>query len=117
VKSALLEMRERYRVLLLAYVFMPDHAHFVLVPAASFDISRTMRVIKGGIARAINRSRGGTGTIWQDGFYDRVATGLQDLNAYITYVHDNPVRSQLVGAAEQYRWSSASSFVELDYHR
>ena len=114
---ALLESRARYGFLLLAYVFMPDHAHFVVVPALEFEISQTMRVIKGGIARAVNQLAQSKGAIWQQGFYDRVARGIDDLNAYVAYVYENPVRAGLVSDSGTYAWSSARTFDELDYPR
>jgi REP element-mobilizing transposase RayT len=107
--------RERYRFRLLAYVFMPDHAHFIVVPAKGRTISATMRVIKGGIARVVNQSTERKGTVWQGGFFDRVATTLDQLNAYIGYVHNNPVKAGFVTRAEDFVHSSAGGDCMLDY--
>ena len=78
----LLADRDRYGYLILAFAFMPDHAHFVIVPARGHTISATMRIVKAGLARRLNSGASRKGPIWQDGFYDRVATTLEQLNAH-----------------------------------
>ncbi len=92
----------------MAHVLMPDHAHLVIVPAPGYSIAQTMRVIKGGTARALNRERGVKGAVWQEGFYDRVARTVADLNAFVEYVHENPVRAGIAKTPQDYRWSSGS---------
>ena len=114
-QQQLLSDRERYGFRLLAYVFMPDHAHFVIVPADGRTISATMRVIKGGIAHRINEITGSKGACWQEGFFDKVAATLDQLNAYIQYIHNNPVKASLTPRAEDYLYSSASGDCMANY--
>ncbi len=110
--------RERYGFLLLAYAFMPDHAHFVIVPASGHDISSgTMRVVKGSIARRVNRMSRLTGAVWQEGFYDKMARTKEQLNAYIEYTHRNPVDAGLVAVDTDYSLSSASGACAADYQQ
>lgn len=113
----LLGDRDRYGFLLLAYVFMPDHAHFVIVPADGHTISSTMRVVKGGIARRLNLAMGIRGSIWQAGFYDKVAHTLGQLNAHIEYTHGNPAAAGLVSRDEHYPFSSEDGSCLADYQR
>lgn len=115
--TQLLADRQRYGFLLLAYAFMPDHAHFVIVPAHGHTISTTMRVVKGGIARQINIAMGAKGAVWQDGFYDKVARTMEQLNAYIEYTHRNPVVAGLVSREAEYALSSADGRCMSDYQR
>lgn len=96
----LLAERKRYAFLLLAYVFMPDHAHFVIVPAPGYTTTQTMRIVKGSVARRVNGALGTKGAIWQEGFYDRIAHTLEQLNAYVEYVHKNPCEAGIAGSAE-----------------
>jgi REP element-mobilizing transposase RayT len=116
-RQLLFEQRATYGFLLLAYVFMPDHAHLVVVPKADFSISQTMRLIKGTVARALNTLEGRSGRVWQDGFRDDIAFDLRQLNTYITYIHANPVRAGLSTKPESYRWSSANGDCQDDYER
>src|SRR2546430_2176233 len=85
--EALLDDRDRYGFLLLAFASMPDHAHFVIVPSGKHTISSTMRIVKGSIARRVNEHLARKGSIWQEGFYDKAARSIEQLNAYIEYTH------------------------------
>lgn len=110
------DQHDRRGFLLLAFVFMPDHAHFVVVPSDSSNISGTMRIIKGSIARRINQHLDTSGPIWQEGFFDRVARTREQLHAYIEYVHQNPVAARMVDDASAYPYSSADGRCMADYH-
>jgi len=113
--AELLRLRERYGFLLPAFVFMPNHAHFVVVPASKFTLSQTMRIIKGGIARSVNVALNRRGAVWQDGFRDDAPKTVDELHAYINYIEQNPVRARLVGSADAYPFSSADGRCEEDY--
>lgn len=115
--EVLLSLREKYGFLLLAYVFMPDHAHFVIVPAGEFTIAQTMRVVKGSIARRLNALRGSDGRFWQEGFWDEVPRTPAQLNAYIDYVHDNPVKAGLSSTRESFAFSSGGGSCLADYQQ
>jgi REP element-mobilizing transposase RayT len=111
----LLTDRARYGFKLLAYVFMPDHAHFVVVPNDGFSISQTIRLIKGGISRRLNTINDAKGSIWQEGFFDRVPRTREDLNEMIRYVENNPVKAGLSPLPEAYPLSSAGGSCVGDY--
>ncbi len=113
----LLSDRERYGFLLPAFVFMPDHAHFVIVPAAPYSISHTMRIVKGSIARRINKATGQRGRLWQEGFFDKAPRTRDDVNTYIDYIHGNSVKAGMVARPEDYAYSSASGRGMSDYQR
>ncbi len=115
--AELLTVRARHGFLLMAYAFMPDHAHFVIVPAESYTISQTMRAVKGAIARRINAELETSGAVWQDGFRDDVAFTARELNTYIEYVHANPVETGLVTDAATYPYSSGGGTCLPDYQR
>ncbi len=113
----LLEQRDEYGYLLLAFVFMPDHAHFVVVPGEGHTISQTMRLIKGSIARAVNAERGGSGPVWQPGFFDKSPATGEELNEFIRYTHDNPVVARLSPDAGGYPYSGGDGSCLADYQR
>ena len=115
---------------LLAYVFMPDHAHLLVLPlTADYDISRIRHAIKSPVARRavrfleetapewlpkITRERGGRTErlFWQSGGgYDRNVFEPSTLMTEIEYIHMNPVRAGLAGRPEGWKWSSAKWFL------
>jgi putative transposase len=112
-----------------AYVFMPEHAHLIVWPRQPvYDIVDIRRAIKSPAARKairylterapewlprISRTRGQKTErlFWQSGGgYDRNIVEPATLLREIDYVHLNPVRRGLVERADQWKWSSESSF-------
>ena len=96
---------------------MPDHAHFVVVPADDSTISQTVKLIKGRVARRVNDAREERGTVWQQGFYDKMVRAREQLNAFIEYTHRNPVEAGLVPSEALYAFSSADGSCMADYQQ
>jgi putative transposase len=104
--ESLLETLQHYRVeghyLLHAFVVMPDHIHLLLTPQA-ITLERTMQLIKGGFSHRL-ASKSPT---WQRGFTDHRIRNAEDFNTRRNYIHQNPVRANLVTSAKLYPHSSA----------
>ena len=86
---------------ILAYCFMPDHAH--LLVEGLFDTSNLRRFTKrakqhSGAAYAL---RHGT-PLWQEGYYDRVLRKDNDAREVARYILWNPVRAGIVDAPVSY---------------
>lgn len=109
--------RRRHAFDLWASVFMPNHVHLVVYPKGTkSSISRILLAIKQPVARRAIRYRrtqkpDGLGLLatdqqarpyrfWQKGGgYDRNIAQVATLIDTIRYIHNNPVRRQLVTAA------------------
>jgi len=102
-----------------AYIIMPDHSHAIVQPLPKenypsawcdltgfYPLERITGRIKGGSSRRIHKQNGSAGSLWQEETYDRIVRGGQDLETTIDYIHNNPVRRNLVSSPELYRWSS-----------
>ncbi len=99
----------RSDVVLLAWVLMPDHAHWVLEVGANADLSKSVAALKRMSASAVNAANGnGRGvSLWQDGFHDRAIRSDEDLLAVARYVVANPLRVKLVDRTGDYPfWNS-----------
>ncbi len=114
-----------------AWVFMPDHVHLIVHPRRpTYDIAVVRRHIKEPVARQavawlreqslewlpkIERQRGTRREylFWQSGGgYDRNVTEPDTLLQMVDYVHENPVRKGLVIRASDWKWSSATWYVD-----
>lgn len=95
---------ERYR--LLAWCVMPNHVHVVIDQTS--DLPGTVRRWKSWTAREINRAIDRQGQLWRREYFDRFARNEKHLQTMIHYVENNPVTAGLVGAVEEWAWSSAS---------
>ncbi|PWE43849.1 transposase [Pseudomonas prosekii] len=79
----------------LAWVVMPDHFHW-LIELRQGTLSELMQKTKSLSTRAVNRSSGRRGSLWQQGYHDRALRREEDLVKLARYVVANPVRAGLV---------------------
>ncbi|MBV7483988.1 transposase [Bordetella sp. BOR01] len=94
-------------VALHAWCLMPNHVHLLLTPAADPDsLSTLMQHLAGGATRRWNARKQTTGSIWEARFKSRVIDEERYLLECCRYIELNPVRAQIVAAAENYPWSS-----------
>jgi putative transposase len=85
-----------------AYVVMPDHVHFIMTPQMT-ALERAVGFIKGGFSHRLASKM----PVWQRGFTDHRIRDAEDMRVRRDYLHQNPVRANLVAAAELYLFSSA----------
>jgi putative transposase len=93
-------------VSLLAYCLMPNHVHWIAVPAEEDSLSRWMQRVQSDYARSLHMRVERAGHLWQARFYS-VALDDRHLRVATEYVHQNPVRANLVRHALDWPWSSA----------
>jgi putative transposase len=89
-----------------AYCIMPDHLHLIVHPCGKYELSYIMQMIKGSFAREFNKINNSSGNIWQKRFYDEGIRDTKMLMQKIEYVHNNPIRENLVISLENYAYSS-----------
>jgi putative transposase len=110
--DVLFSYRTQHRYLLHEFVLMPDHFHLLITPTESLE--RGLQLIKGGFSFRAKRELGFGGEIWEKSFYDHRVRDGEEYCAFRWYIHLNPVRRGLAAAPEQYPYSSAAAWMELD---
>jgi REP-associated tyrosine transposase len=117
--------RLQHNFSLWAYVFMPNHVHLIIFPKQNtFSISAILRSIKQPVSRRaieylkkenpqglhylLTQEKRVPYRFWQaGGGYDRNITVTKTLVKAIKYIHNNPVRKDLVSIATEWTYSSA----------
>lgn len=100
----------RYGARIHAYCWMTNHLH-MLVQVGNEPLSRVMQKIASGYARAYQVSRETTGHLFENRFYSVLVDADAYLMELIRYIHLNPVRANLVGDLDRYRWSSHHAYL------
>ena len=102
--------REKYNIILHAYVMMTNHYHLI-VETPEMNLSKIMHFINGSYTTYINVKRKRSGHLFQ-GRYKAI---LVDKDNYLLelsrYLHLNPVRAKMVQKPEDYLYSSYRSYV------
>ena len=119
----------KYGFALIGYVVMPDHLHLLVwwdkEEKPRLSISKGINSIKTMTAKRIKRRlfyNGGIKymgrladvgqptqrpfSLWQPGFYDFNIYSEAKLLEKLNYIHNNPVKTELVSSPECYKWSS-----------
>jgi putative transposase len=120
--EALGKIRERYEVLLVGYVIMPNHVHLLISESAKATPSLFLKVLKQRVSRDLRRSkrRAPAGQLrltfprgderlarfWQPRFYDFNIWSKKKVREKLEYMHANPVTRRLVGHPKDWPWSS-----------
>jgi putative transposase len=87
----------------LAYVFMPDHAHLLVQGSETSSLPRFMKHFKQLTAFSFKRATGEV--LWQKGYHDHVLRRDEDLSDVARYLAANPVRAGLVSGWKEYPFS------------
>ena len=110
-RRAIVDARERLPMDVLGYCLMPNHFHLVLRPHGDGDLGRWMQWLLTAHAQRYHRHYGTSGHVWQGRFK---AFSIQDddhLAAVLPYVERNPLRTELVDRAKDWRWSSRPAWI------
>ena len=114
------QVRKRYRFVVVGYVVMPEHIHLLISEPEVGTPSTVMQVVKQRSARALLPKHkkvdarqtylfgepSARAPFWQARFYDfNVWTDKKKVEK-LRYMHQNPVKRELVPVAEQWPWSS-----------
>lgn len=91
-----------------AYCLMPTHFHF-LVQVTTEDISKLKKAIGVQLAsytKAFNKSYNRTGSLFQQHTKTKLIDEEEYLITLVSYIHQNPIRSNLVEHLEEWPFSS-----------
>lgn len=89
------ELKQRDDLQVLAWCLLSNHFHLA-VRTAVVPLSRTMRTLQGGFAKAFNRRWKRSGPLWQSRYQTRLVDSQTYFERLVFYIHLNPVRAGLV---------------------
>ncbi|WP_343223597.1 transposase [Lysobacter sp. M15] len=87
---------------LVAWVLMPDHAHWLLQLGCQESLSGVVTRLKVTTARNANQVSATSGQVWSRGFHDRALRREGDMLIAARYIIANPVRAGLVADVADY---------------
>lgn len=92
-----------------AYCIMPNHLH-LMVRGDLRLISTYMRKIEGSYAAYYNMSRERVGAVFQGRFKSECIETESYFWNCLNYIHNNPVKANIIAAGENYRYSSMQEY-------
>ncbi|MBI2428361.1 MAG: transposase [Ignavibacteriales bacterium] len=98
---------------IVAYCLMPNHFHLLLFQKEPEGITKFVRSVCDGYAKAINKERSRTGHLFEGKYKIKQIESDDYLLHLSRYIHLNPVRAQLVSQAEEWEFSSCREYFEM----
>jgi putative transposase len=105
--------RAQGRFLLHEFVIMPNHFHLLLTPAADVSLEEALQFIRGGFSYRARKEFHLNFGIWEAGFTNHRIRDADEYQQHCRYIHENPVKANLVERCEMYPYSSAFPGIEL----
>ena len=94
-------------VKMLAWVLMPDHAHWLIQLGERDNLSIVINRLKSSSARLANQALGRRGTLWEPAYHDHALRADEDLQNTARYIVANPLRAGLVKQIGDYPFWNA----------
>jgi REP element-mobilizing transposase RayT len=92
---------------MLAWVLMPDHAHWLLQLGATDSLPAVTTRLKCASARSANLALGRKGPLWSRAYHDHALRDERQLLATARYLVANPLRAGLVSQIGEYPFWNA----------
>ena len=105
------KFKEKSGYRIFAYCLMGNHVH-ILIKTGEESISDAMKRICCSYVSWYNKKYDRVGYLFQGRFHSEPVETSRYLFAVIKYIHMNPVKSEIVDAPEDYRWSSYIEYIK-----
>lgn len=118
LKATLRAAKEIHPFKMRAYVFLPDHFHFLVRVWETTDISKLLHSLKRNFTLNYKEARGINSRVqlWQKGFWDHVIRNDVDYVSHVNYIHYNPLKHGLVTKPADYGYSSFHEYVRRGWY-
>lgn len=93
---------------MLAWVLMPDHAHWLIQLGGNRSLSGLVNCLKSASARQANCLLQRSGPLWAAAYQDRALRREEDVKVVARYIIANPLRAGLVAQIGNYPFWNAS---------
>ena len=89
-----------------AYVFMPNHTHFLVTPDGRDSVPNLMKALGERYVQAFNKRHARFGTLWEGRYRSCLVETDRYLLTCYRYIELNPVRARMCSSPGQFEWSS-----------
>lgn len=111
-KNILKKNIKEKNITVLAYCIMDNHAHILVYGECIKEISKLMQETNTSYAKLYNNVNKRVGYVFRDRYYTQmILTETQLLNCLV-YIHNNPVKANIVNKPDKYKYSSYLEYIK-----
>ena len=101
---------EQRKLELLAYCMMSNHAHFAIYSEKIEGLTKLMYEVNAKYARLYNKEKNRCGVLFRNRYQIQPINSERQLINCINYIHQNPVKANMVSKCEDYEYSSYNGY-------
>lgn len=109
--NLLKEAKKEYEIEIISYVIMSNHVHILIYTEQIAELSNFMKKVNEDYARYYNYIENRVGYLYRDRFLSEPISNQKYLLHCISYIHNNPVKANIVKKCEDYKYSSYNDFI------
>ncbi len=99
---------------IISYCIMNNHAHFLIYAESIKELSAFMSKINTSYAKYYNKEKDRVGYVFRDRYKSEPIMSEAYLIKCINYIHNNPVKANIVKKCADYKYSSYSKFLRIE---
>lgn len=111
-KSILKRNMSETNIKILAYCIMGNHMHILIYSEDVNEISKLMQRTNTSFAKLYNKINNRVGYVFRDRYYTQPITTEKQLFNCLAYIHNNPIKANLVEKLDKYKYSSYSEYLK-----
>lgn len=115
--SLLKENLEEYKIKLIAYTVMDNHAHICIYYENIQYVSKFMHKVNSKFASYYNFIEHRVGYLFRNRFYTQEIFDRQQLYNVISYIHNNPIKANMIKKLGEYKYSSYNQFKNKEINK
>ena len=110
-KEFIIKKLEDTDIKMLAYCIMSNHAHFLIYSEKIENLSKFMQKLNTSYSNFYNKEKNRVGYVFRDRYYSKEIMNEKQLYNCLKYIHNNPVKANIVREMNEYKYSSYNEFV------
>ena len=104
-----------FPITILAYCIMNNHAHFLIFSENVNPLSNFMQRVNTSYARFYNKDNNRVGYVFRNRYNSQPIYNHSQLYNCIRYIHNNPVKANIVNHMCEYQYSSYNEFLRKKF--
>lgn len=110
-KEIILEKLQESPVTILAYCIMHNHSHLLIHSETPEEISKFMQKVNTAYSMYYNKINNRVGYVFRNRFKSQEIFSQGQLYNCLKYIHNNPVKANIVEKMQDYKYSSYNEFL------
>lgn len=98
-------------ITVLAYCIMDNHAHILLHTNEVCQLTKLMQKTNTSYAKLYNKLNNRAGYVFRDRYYLQTILDISQLFNCIVYIHNNPIKANIVSKPSDYIYSSYKEYI------